>query len=566
MNEPIKPALDGASILSLTEEACDRLQAARHQKVVHEVLMRECYWFAAPERSRSVLSTFKPPTAPPHDGELLSQSFAFEMCGDLPTVILDTFMPESQKWAGREPGPMVPVAQRADIKAKAAEGDIQIFKAISASNFYPECGKTFNPDLAIGTVAMWIDRKKSGVYHCQGVPIRELEINLGADGQVDDRFVVRWTKWKHLKKLIGNKQPYPRAQKKIDDGLRKNKNGDCCFVRGYWRDASEEAGQVVWRYVEMIDDELIFTNTVKGEGSCKLIVGRLGAGPEWAWATGPMMKALPDFRTYDELSRKKIVSVDMHLMPPSSYPDDSISHLENGIEAGMVYPMRPGSEAAIKNIYTPPPMDPAIFFLGDLEARIKRGFYLDWPMQSGKTPPTATQWLDEMTMAQRRIGTPGRLFWAEFAAGIFTRFARLLTDDGLIEKVKTSAGAEVSLMPYNPAQRAADQQDVAQFTRFAQIGGAAFPEEWKVLTDGKGTLTALADLMGVTRTWKLRPQDQIQGALQNIAKLMGGAQPGAPDAGAGEAATQAPLQMGGQPMPQPKFDFQSRTYGGAAQG
>lgn len=556
MAEATTPALDGATILGLTDEACDRLQAARHQKVIVEVLMREAYWFAAPERSRSVLSTFKPPTAPPHDAELLSQSFAFEMCGDLPTVILDTFMPESKAWAGREAGPLVPEAQRGDINSKAKAGDREIFKAISASNFYAECGKTFNPDLAIGTVAMWIERKKSGVYHCQGVPIRELEINLGPDGQIDDRFVVRWTKWKHLKKLMGKREPYPRAREKIEKGLKKDKNGDCCYIRGFWRDASEEVGETVWRYVEMIDDELIFTNTIKGEGSCPLIVGRLGAGPEWAWANGPLLKHLPDFRTYDELCRKKIVSVDMHLMPPTSYPDDSISHLENGIEAGMVYPMRPGSEVGIKNIYAPPPMDPAIFFLGDLETRIKRGFYLDWPTQSGDTPPTATQWLDEMTMAQRRIGTPGRLFWSEFPAGAFARFARLLTDDGLIEKVKSQNGAEISLMPYNPAQKAAEQQDVAQFTRFAQIGGAAFPEEWKMLTDGRQTLTALAGIMAVDKIWKVRSQDQIAGALANIAQLMGGAQPGAPDAGMGQ---QPPLQLGGAPQAPMRFEAQTRT-------
>lgn len=560
MGEATKPALDGATILDLTDEANDRLQAARHQKVIVEVLMREAYWFAAPERSRSVLSTFKPPTAPPHDAELLSQSFAFEMCGDLPTVILDTFMPESQKWAGREPGPLVPDSEVGPIKEKAQAGDMKIFKAISASNFYPECGKTFNPDLAIGTVGMWVERKKSGVYHCQGVPIRELEINLGADGQVDDRFVVRWTKWKHLRKLMGKRQPYPAAQTKIDEALKKDKNGDCCYIRGFWRDESEDPGEIVWRYVEMIDDTLIFTNTIKGAGCCPLIVGRLGAGPEWAWAQGVLLKALPDFRTYDELSRKKIVSVDMHLLPPTSYPDDSISHLENGIEAGMFYPVRPGNEVAIKNLYSPPPMDPAIFFLGDLETRIKRGFYLDWPTQSGDTPPTATQWLDEMTMAQRRIGTPGRLFWAEFAAGVFMRFARLMTDDGLIEKVKSSNGSEISLMPYNPAQRAAEQQDVAQFTRFAQIGGGAFPEEWKMLTDGRETLQALSEMMGVGKIWKVRSQDQVQGALANIAKLMGGAQPGAPDAGAGQ---QPPLQLGGPAAPQPKFDYQSRMYSGS---
>lgn len=549
-------------------EGLERLNSARHQKVIVEVLLRESYWFTAPIRSRSVLSTFKPPTAPPQDAELLSQSFAMEMAADFPTVIIDTFMPSTENWCERRAGLLVSEGEKEEIEKQAKVGDEMIFKAIRGSNFYPECAKTFNPDLSIGTVAMWIEEgKHPGTHRCQGVPIRELEIDLGADGEIDYRAMVRWTKFQHIDKLLKGMDVSGPARAYIDKEKAKDKRADCCFIRAFWREDDDDTKEVCWRYVVMLDDRLVTTKLLRGRGSCPLIVGRFGASPEWAWAEGQIVKALPDLRTLDELSRKKILSIDIHLMPPIAYPDDSISHLEDGLEAGRAYPMRPGSEAAIKNIYDPPPPDPAIYAMEELKTGIKRLMYLDWPTQSGDTPPTATQWVDEMTMAQRRIGPPGILFWREFPAEVFVRFEHLLERQGIIRPLTTKQGSRISLMPYNPAERAADQQDVAQFTKFVQIAGMAFPEEFKIASDGTKTLAELADIMAVEHIWKPRDPKQVAAAVQQIAQLKGGATPGAPDAAAGQNATEAiPQNLGGQDQPQGQFMFQSRNSGNTQGG
>jgi hypothetical protein len=534
----LKPAV--TDFKEISEEACDRLHECRRQKLQFERQLREGYFFAAPNRARNVLSSVPTSETRPRDESELNTSFVFELTADFPTVMMNTFMPEAQPWAVRKAGMLVPAASRPAVDKQAQDDDKIIFQAIAASNFYQACAMAFRPDLALGTTALWIDVGKSGKpIKCQAVPIRELEINLGPEGDVDDRFIVRWTRNRHVKKLT---KGIDLPQKYVDI-CKKDPNAKTCIIWGYWRDWDQDATET-WHHVVMIDKEVIKHVKLAGQGSCPLVVSRFNACPEWAWGEGPLIQALPDIRTYDGIKDAKLKNLDLSINPPIAWPDDSMMNVEEGIETGMAYAVRPGSEGAIKNIYEPNPPDSAIYDMQDMQQTLRRLFFLDWPQQSGDTPPTATQWLDEMTMAQRRIGTPGIGFWVEHCGGSFMRFAYLLTKAGLIKPAEID-GKGIALEAYNPAQKAAEQQDVAQFTRFAQIGGAVAPEEFKIYTDGKATLDNLAKKLGVTEMWAVRPQDQIAGAIAQIQKLQQGTAPTAPAVGGAPGGPPAPPDLGG---------------------
>lgn len=525
---PAKPKTD------LECDACERLEDARRQKTEFDLDLREGYWFAAPHRARNISSRTKQTKTKPKDAELLNTSLAFELAGDFSTVIMNTFVPEAQPWATRRAGMLIPDAARGKVEEDAQKGDDLIFKAIAGSNFYAECGKGFTPDLALGTIAMWCQAPKT--FHpmrWQSVPIRELEINVGPDGSIDDRFVVRHTKYRYIKRLL----PGVTLNARIDKMIKEKGDDDCVVVWGFWR-VEDDLEDEAWQHVVMVDEELVGTPQVlKGPGSCPLIVARFNPAVEWAWGVGPLMQALPDLRVVDDLAVKKMKFIGRSIDGPSTWPDDSIANFEEGIEDGAFYPIRPGSEDAIKPIYEVKQQDPAIFFTQDLEARIKRLFFLDYPNQPGKTPPTATQWLDEMTMAQRRIGTPGLSFWEEFCRGVFLRVQFILEKQGVIKPL-TVNGKTVSLLPYNPAQQAYEQQLIAQFMRFAQLAAELFPEEWKVVTDGGTTMANLARVMAVSKVWATRDPNDVKAAIAQITQLTQGQAPGAPNAPAGPPVPQ----------------------------
>jgi hypothetical protein len=545
--EPAKPDKK-----QLETEANDRLGEARKQKIQTELDLREGYFFAAPARSRNVLSTVPPAAVKPQDAAELNSSFAFEMCDDFPTAIINTFFPQGQPWVVSEPSVNLSGKDADVVATKAMAVDATVLKAINGSNLYEACGQGFNPDLALGVTGMWIDRRRLiDPIHCQPIPIRELEINMGPFGGIDDRFVVRYTRNRHIPALLKGITLPDKLSKHIKD--KPNERGQVRW--GFWRLWDED--DETWQHVVMVNDELVHDARLVGDGCCPLVIGRFGPSPDWAWSAGPLIKALPDLRYNDALAEGKIRNIELSLNPPIGWPDDSFTNIEEGIEPGMAYSLRAGTEGAVKRIYEPNPADPAIYEVLDLQQRIKRLFFLDTPEQPGKTPPTATQWLDQMVMAQRRIGTPGYTFWSEFCAGVYKRYRYLLAKAGKIEPIMVN-GHVVSLTPYNPAQRAADQQDVAQAARAIEIGGQAFPEEFKMAVDGTTTLKNIVKKLGAEKIIIVRNPDDVHAAVGQIAQLIGGQQPGAP-ALPGPGGDVPPPQAGGAAPEAPTMAIQNRN-------
>lgn len=499
-------------------EANDRIADARAEKSKSRPDIEEAYYFTAPRRIRNQSSQSNSKTAA-GDAYELQTSLGFEVADDFMTMLIDSFLPQSAPWAERRPPPFLPDAAKQALAAAAKDSDAKIFEYIRGSNFHAELAKTGVPDAAIGVLAMDIRAvSTTRPPRCMGVPIRELEINLGPDGRIDDRFQVRCTRFGKLKALLPG-ITLPTAIKAKDPKKP-------CEVRwGYWR-RWDKTDDEYWQHVVMVDDKRVHDAVTKGEGSCPLVVGRFGATPDFAWPDGPTIKALPDFRQADEMRASFIENIDFTLRPPVTYDDDGVINFEDGIEPGMAYPRRPGGGARspTEKIYEPNPLDAPLFDEMNLEKRIRRLHYCDFPEQKGKTPPTASQWLDEMVEAQKKIGTPGYSFWQEFPYESFQRFRFLAEASGGVSplEIKNEVGVtvKVALQAYNPAQRAQENQDVLTATRLLQIIASTFPQTLPVVVDDQETIKNFKDKLG-DKLVAIRDPEKLQEAFTNLSKLAG---------------------------------------------
>lgn len=512
---------------ALEDEACDRVEDAKAQKTQSRQDIEEAYYFMAPRRIRSASSDTKSSTKP-QDSFELQTSLGFEMAHEFMTVGIDAFMTPQANWAERRPDPFLPDAVKIQLQEQAKKDDKKIFDMIRSTNFYPELSKTGVPDFSIGVLAM--DIRRANTYdppRCLGIPIRELEINLGPDGRIDDRFHVRNTIYRKLKALL----PGIKLPRAIQTKVKEKPKGECVVRWGYWRLWDRE-DDCYWQHVVLVDKKLVHSAVTKGHGSCSLVIGRFGATPDFAWPDGPAIKALPDFRQLDEVRAGFIENIDFTLRPPIAYPDDGTMNFEDGIEPGMAYPRRPGATANdLQKIYEPNPLQAVIFDTQELERRIRRLHFCDFPEQKGKTPPTASQWLDEMVEAQKKIGTPGYAFWGEFPYEVFNRFRFIAEASGFIAPLefKNEAGMQVkvSLQAYNPAQRAQENQDVLTGTRLLQIAGAAFPQTVAVLIDDRKTVENFKKKLG-DELVVMRDPEELKEAFSNVASLAGVGGPKAP--------------------------------------
>jgi hypothetical protein len=529
----------------LKDEALQRLEDARNQKSSILNDHQNCYFYTAPRRIREQSSNSSATPNPPGDDRQLQTSFGFEVVDDFMSMLIDTFMPREGWWAERAlPTNPDPDGQEdpevEDTNKKIRAEDKKVFDQIRASNFYAEIAKAGRPDAAIGVNALLVrDPGKGQPIICLGVPIRELDFDLGPDGRPDFRSVTRHTKYRHLPALLDStiyaKLPDEQARK-----VRTAGNTDVDVVWAWWRNWQNE-GDVEWQHVVLVAGELIHDATSFGDGSIALLVGRFGATPDFAWPDGPLVKSLPDLVQLDELRAALIENVDFTLRPPKAYEDDGVLNLPStGVRPAEFYAKRAsGGKPAFEDIYEPRPIQAALFEVDHLQQRIKRLHYIDVPEQQGKTPPTATQWVDELVIRQRRIGTPGFAYWYEFPYEVFQRFRYLAEKRGVVKKPKDLGVPDnVSLRPYNPAERAQDTQEVSTAVRFAQIGAAIAPTMWRVMVDEGKTLRnfqkKLRDELVVLRSDEEVTEKIKQLVDMGAGQLLGG------DGSAGQGTPPAP--------------------------
>ena len=520
----------------LEGEARDRRAAAKAMKGPWEMDFRECYFFASPHRNRLMDSASQTTiNSRFQDAGELNTDEAFILCGDFVTEIVNDFMSPDKPWCERGPGMDLPDGVWDKVKGEVLKGDQKIFSAMRAANLYSEVAKAFYPDLAIGTVGLWIERPHSSkAIVNSAVPLRELEINLGPYGDIDDRFVTRWTRNVHVRELVGEEiwnKMHGDLKKEIGDKAKERTQ----VVFGFWRIWADKSDEV-WQHVVMVGktgNNLVHDAVLKGEGCCPLWIGRFNPTADSPWAQGPLIQGLPSLRQIDEAELMLSENAELSLRPPTTFPSASFSNVEQGFESGYAYPIEPGHEGAIKNIYDAPPANPENYAYENKLKKLRKLFYVDLPEQTGDTPPSLGQWLDERARAQRRIGTPGLPFWRDLSQ-IFIRYKYLLEKSGSINPI-TVDGRAVAMLPRNPAEAAAQQQELAEAARAAQIMGGMFPEEWKMNIDGRDTIKKWFDKARVT-VITMRPLDQVKEATTQMAQLAGARHVGGVD----ESATPGP--------------------------
>lgn len=479
---------------SVTDDALRRLADARAQKTEAKADLQEAYFFTRPRLCWNIESTTKSAKRRDEEREDLATGIGSEVSEDFATEVVSAFFPQGTNWVEAtfdesETGELEP-ADLDDLKKEATARDKIIFSAIRASNFESELGTTLDPHAAVGTVAWWIDKPfNTRPIAVSPVPPRELEINVEADGSVGDRFRVRHVAGSKLKSVI----PGVSLPEKIERKIRDEKKCTIEVVWAFWRDWSDPENDV-WKHVLLVDKIAVHEDELRGEGCLPLIAARLSPDVEFSWGFGPSIKALQDYRVLDVITAATQDRVDVAISPPMGYPDDGVLDFEGGIESGKGYPMRPGSGKDVVPLYFEGNPDLGFYTASDLERRIRRKHFADYPEQKGDTPPTATQWVDEMVKSQRRIGTPGKKFWREGPYAVYRRYEWLLEKDGKIEDIEIS-GRKLSLIANNPATQAADNQKVQNAGNLLTMMKSYFPETSQAAIDELKTIENFQKLM-----------------------------------------------------------------------
>ena len=409
---------------------------------------------------------------------------------DFASDMLFTFTPQHAHWMDPVPSNTLGLADAEVVRPQIAQYNEVIFSEIRRSNFYSEAIESYM-DLSHGTMAMVIqDVDISAPIHCESIAVSEVLIARGPYKTLD-------TKAYDLP-VYADQIPemWPEARNN-PDLMREIKAGpgvEMCVRQTMWRDYSVR-GDEVYRYAAYVGKHKLASGEYKGDGSCPMIVGRWMTDNSTAWGIGPGYLQLPNIKTANLLKELILKNLDYAVDPASTYDDDGVINMEQGIAPGTHIPKSPGSE--IKILESGSRFDAGYFEKQELDSQIKRGFFQDKPQQDGKTPPTAAQWLDEAAQAARRMGAPAGRLVTEWQIPIYKRFAYLLGKRGVLPAVKLN-GEMISLNPTSPLIRAQRQEVALNAQQYLGVLNQALGPELAQLVVNPGEFAFfVAEHMGI---------------------------------------------------------------------
>jgi hypothetical protein len=383
-----------------------------------------------------------------------------ETVDDFGSDMNNLFCPRHEQWVSFEPSGDLSQAQKQELQDPLRVFSDSFFAKIEQSNFYSAAPHAWK-DLAVSAMALAIMPTPSGGIDCQHIELSCLLLTRGPNNTLDGRF----REWPPMKRqdlgdvfpqLLGKKKPGTTPEEVVK------------VVDGWVQDRSDPTIEA-WHYVIQVNGEIEHQQYFTGAGSCGFIVCRWAPSTRTAWLHGPAWRALPPARTLDELSYLYLKALNRDVDPVVSYESDGVMNPENGVDAGTWLPRMTGSQKP-EVIESKARLDASVFERAKLEGKIRKTLYQDRPDQTGKTPPTATQWMDEKAWNTRRLELPREQITAEWVMPVINRFAWIFASTGAVEMELVVDKGKVKVAPVSPLTKARDLEDMSTTMQVANMG------------------------------------------------------------------------------------------------
>lgn len=495
------------------KQAEARLKRAREDKDKHRKRLDDYYQYAMPWRHK-IGQTYND-----QDVDNIFDSTAMDSVADFASDMLATFTPDYFEWIEPVPSIEVNQADRAIIQPQIEDYNSAIFSEIRRSNFKAEALECYQ-DLSHGTMSMIVqDTHISKPFYCESIPANDLLIARGPFKDIGvkayelcytaDQIPALWPKAKENSELMRIIKDSPSKDLKVTQ---------IC-----WRDYSD-IGTERWKFSAYAEKKFLLESAdYTGQGSCPIIAARWMTDNTTCWGIGPGYLKLPDIKTANILVELLLEKLEESVDPMWSYEDDGTMNLENEMQPGMWIPRSPGSEAP-QPLESRANLDVGYFDRQALRENILRGFFQDKPLQRGKTPPTATQFLEEAADAARRLGAPAGRLVIEWQFEIYSRFAYLTARRGKLPKVELN-GQIISLNANSPLLRSQKQAEALQIQQYAAVLASIVGTELaQAAIDPVEAAYILKDLFGIKAKILVNKDElaalleQMKGAMQQAAQ------------------------------------------------
>tara|TARA_Y100000310_G_scaffold291453_1_gene319413 strand:+ start:3684 stop:5255 length:1572 start_codon:yes stop_codon:yes gene_type:complete len=439
-----------------------RSASAWSDKTNWESVLRDAYEFALPMRNQYEQ---KQKGAPKMDRVFdatainSTQRFGARMQAGL--------TPPFQDWADLEPGPLVPKAIEAEVRAKLQAIKAQLFAAIHVSNFASASAEYFL-DLAAGTAAMLVmegDDNQPIMFNC--VPNVEIAIDEGPFGTVDGVFRRFELKVRNIKRqwkdatvpeelTIKESDDDPERTVRLIEATYYDIDQDDYVYQVIWKEAGDDSKGAETELVNrrFADHPWIITRWIKAPGE--------------VWGRGPLLMALPDIKTLNKVKELVLKNASLAIAGVWAAADDGVINTNTiKITPGAVIPV--AAQGNLQPLEIGGRFDVAQLVISDLRDAIKTMLFdRSLPPETGGVR-SATEIIQKVKELQQDIGAPFGRMMAELVRPLIQRCLSILHRKGILEQEVKVNGLGVAITVTSPLARLQSLNDLEAVVQWLQV-------------------------------------------------------------------------------------------------
>ena len=461
-----------------------RYETAKAHRASWEQHWKECYEYALPQRE--VFNQHSPgakKTTRIYDSTALiaTQRFA--------SRLQSVLVPPFKKWAKLSAGSAVPKNQQTKIDTQLESTTDTLFSYINNSNLATEANEAFL-DLAVGTGALLLEEGEGEeLLRFKAVPLKQLIVEDGPSGTVENVFRDHSVAARDIERIW----PKGKASEAVQKLLTENPDKQIHIVEAtIWDDKEKQYSFVV---IESATKHVVFEDYFE---QSPWIVFRWSKVSGERYGRGPIMTALPDIKTANEVVKFVLKNAEKEIAGVYTAVDDGVLNPWTiSIAPGSVVPV--GQQGSLQPLVSGGNFNVSELILGDLRDAIRKALYHDQLGPVAGPTKSATEIGIRQQELMSDIGSSFGRLQIEFINKLIKRAYYILERNKKVAPIKVG-GQVVEIKVISPLAQQQDMDEVNKLAQFVQYAGMVGPEAMQIGLDLEAFPEHIAKLLGVDKS------------------------------------------------------------------
>jgi len=488
-----------------------RYETAKAHRASWEQHWKECYQYALPQRE-----VFNEHSPGKKKNIRIYDSTALIATQRFASRLQSTLVPPFKKWAKLSAGSAIPKQARVKIDKELESTTETLFSFINNSNLATEANEAFL-DLAVGTGALLLEEGEGeDLLRFKAVPLKQLIIEDGPSGTIDNVFRDHSVSARDIEHIWPKGSASPAVKKMVSEKPDEQVH---IVESTIWDDKEKRYNFAV---IEAQTTHVVFEDYFD---ESPWIVFRWSKVAGERYGRGPIMTALPDIKTANEVVKFVLKNAEKEIAGVYTAVDDGVLNPWTiNVAPGAVVPV--GQQGSLQPLVSGGNFNVSELILGDLRDSIRKALYHDQLGPVAGPTKSATEISLRQQELMSDIGSSFGRLQIEFINKLIKRAYYILEKNQKVAPIKVG-DQKVEIKVISPLAQQQDMDEVNKLAQFVQFAGMVGPEAMQIGLDLEAFPEHIAGLLGIDKTLirdkeerdAMKQQAMQQAQMQQMAQM-----------------------------------------------